>query len=150
MRMEASSHSPPPSLPPQQQHVVVVDGPVAERGGAASNSLKERKVVHNASSKVSLVVQKMLLPLLDTPMRTHVVFDVESDQVELDLMDQLGRTKPEVLDDSTTFVKHLQILFDRYRQGFCPTKGAYTRVSPAHTAAITTSGVSSSSQQQQY
>lgn len=97
-------------------------------------------MVHNASSKVSLVVQKMLLPLLDTPMRTHVVFDVESDQVELDLMDQLGRTKPEVLDDSTTFVKHLQILFDRYRQGFCPTKGAYTRVSPAH-SAITTSGV---------
>ena len=130
MRMEASHHLPT---------TLLLDGRVVSPASALpavvgnnhnSNNNKERKVVHNASSKVSLVVEKMLLPLLDTPMRTHVIFDVESDQVELDLMEQLGRTKPEVLDDSVTFVKHLQSLFDRYRQGFCP-KGAYTRVCPA-------------------
>lgn len=87
---------------------------------------KERKVVHNASSKVSLVVQKMLFPLLDMPLRSHVVFDVERDQAELDLLDELGRNKPEVLDDPGTFVQHLQVLFDRYKQGF--RGGAYNRV----------------------
>lgn len=85
-------------------------------------------MVHNASSKVTLVVQKMLFPLLDTPMRSHVVFDVERDQAELDLMDQLGRNKPEVLEDSQTFVQHLQGLFDRYKQGFSVCGGAYNRV----------------------
>ena len=92
-------------------------------------SVKERKVVHNASSKVSLVVQKMLFPLLDHPIRTHVVFDVERDQAEIDLMDQLNRNKPEVLEDSRTFVQHLQGLFDRYKQGFASSqRGVYNRV----------------------
>jgi hypothetical protein len=92
--------------------------------------VRERKVVHNASSKVSLVVQRMLFPLLDTPMRTHVVFDVELDQAELDLMDQLGRNKPEVLEDPKTFVQHLQGLYDRYKQGFSvPCGKGYDRVS---------------------
>jgi hypothetical protein len=93
---------------------------------------KERKVVHNASSKVSLVVQRMLLPLLDAPLRSHVVFDVEKDQTELDLMDQLSREKPEVLEDSKSFVEHLQMLYDRYKQGGVlgvPQQGAYQRVS---------------------
>ena len=86
-------------------------------------------MVHNASSKVSLVVQKMLFPLLEHPIRTHVVFDVERDQAEIDLMDQLNRNKPEVLEDSRTFVQHLQGLFDRYKQGFASSqRGAYNRV----------------------
>ena len=122
MRMEAPPDNPPP--PPATTT-------------CSSSVSKERKVVHNASSKVSLVVQKMLLPLLDTPMRTHVIFDVEADQVELDLMEQLGRNKPEMLDDSATFVQHLQNLFDRYKQGFCSSasggkKGVYARVSQHH------------------
>ena len=123
MRMEATissstgadslSHADPVSL--------------GERQGAC----KERKVVHNASSKVSLVVQRMLLPLLDAPLRSHVVFDVEKDQTELDLMDQLSREKPEVLEDSKSFVEHLQALYDRYRQGVAlapPQQGVYQRV----------------------
>lgn len=104
-------------------------------GGAAAVTMdkhaaggKERKLVHNASSKVSLVVQRMLLPLLDTPMRTHVVFDVDKDQAELDLMDQLEREKPEVLEDSKSFVQHLQGLYDRYKQGMLVHGGAYSRV----------------------
>lgn len=119
MRMEASSSStgadegPPPGSPRQE-------------GGKACG--KERKVVHNASSKVNLVVQKMLFPLLDMPMRSHVVFDVEREQAELDLLDQLGRNKPEVLEDTATFVQHLQGLFRRYKQGFCVRGGAYDRV----------------------
>ncbi len=100
-----------------------------QKGDERHGGKTERKVVHNASSKVSLVVQKMLFPLLDTPMRSHVVFDVEREQAELDLLDQLGRNKPEVLEDSRTFVQHLQGLFDRYKQGFSVHGGAYSRVS---------------------
>ena len=76
----------------------------------------ERKSVHNASSKVSLVVQRMLFPLLDTPMRTHVILDTEANQVELDLLDQVGRHKPALLDDQQGFIQHLQSLMDRYKR----------------------------------
>jgi hypothetical protein len=75
-----------------------------------------RKVVHNASSKVSLVVHKMLFPLLDTPMRTHVVLDTEADQVELDLLDQVGRHKPALMEDEQGLLRHLQSLLERYRR----------------------------------
>ena len=121
MRMEATSSSqagPDPSLSSGG------DGP------DKAACCKERKLVHNASSKVSLVVQRMLLPLLETPMRTHVVFDVDKDQAELDLMDQLEREKPEILEDSKSFVQHLQGLYDRYKQGVLVHGGAYSRVHP--------------------
>lgn len=85
---------------------------------------KERKPVHNASSKVSLVVQRMLFPMLDSPMRTHVLLDTDADLVELDLLDQMGRTRPDLLDDQQTFVQHLLSLMERYRRG-----GGYARVS---------------------
>ena len=49
--------------------------------------------MHNASSKVSLVVQRMLFPLLDTPMRTHVLLDMEADQLELDLLEQVEEAR---------------------------------------------------------
>jgi hypothetical protein len=88
-----------------------------------------RKVVHNASSKVNLVVQRMLLPIIHTPLRSHVVFDVEEDQLELDLIEQMGKKNPAVLEDATglTFIQHLQGLFDRYRWWRSPS-GAYSRV----------------------
>ena len=94
MRMEAS----------QQQSV----SPKVEEA-------KERKVVHNASSKVSLVIQRMLLPLLDSPMRTHVLLDTEGDQLELDLLDQVGRAKPALMEDQETFIQHLLNLLERYK-----------------------------------
>lgn len=84
----------------------------------ASGSSKERKVMHNASSKVSVVVQRMLFPLLDSPMRTHVLLDNDADQVELDLLDQLGRRNPAIMTDPQTFVQHLQGLMERYRGGY--------------------------------
>lgn len=98
----------------------------------AGSAVSSRKVVHNASSKVSLVVQRMLLPIIQTPLRSHVVFDVEEDQVELDLIEQLGKKNPEVLEDSTglTFIQHLQGLFDRYNWWRSPS-GAYSRVAIA-------------------
>lgn len=85
--------------------------------------------MHNASSKVSLVVQRMLLPIIQTPLRSHVVFDVEEDQVELDLIEQMGKKNPAVLEDQSglTFIQHLQGLFDRYRWWRSPS-GAYSRV----------------------
>ena len=87
------------------------------------------KVAHNASSKVSLVVQKMLFPILDSPMRTHVSLDSEADQVELDLLDQVGRQNPSLLEDQQGFVAHLQSLLERYRRR-C-NGPSYSRVPPA-------------------
>lgn len=77
----------------------------------------ERRSVHNASSKVSLVVRRMLFPLLDLPMRSHVLLDAESDQVELDLLDQVGRQKPALMEDQQCLFQHLQSLLERYRRG---------------------------------
>lgn len=85
---------------------------------------KDRKPVHNASSKVNLVVQRMLFPMLDSPMRTHVLLDTDAEQVELDLLDQVGRTRPELLEDQQTFVQHLLSLVERYSKG-----SGYARVS---------------------
>jgi hypothetical protein len=79
---------------------------------------RERKVVHNASSKVTLVVKRMLFPLLDLPLRTHVVFDAEQDQAELDFIDALNKDHPEVMADYPSFARYLQGLYDRYTRGY--------------------------------
>ncbi len=102
-------------IQPPSEDISFADEPVAERKG-----------VHNASSKVSLVVQRMLFPLLDAPMRTHVVLDTEANQVELDLLDQVGRDKPGLMDDQQGFIQHLLSLIERYRwkRGTC----MYSRV----------------------
>ena len=85
-----------------------------ERPVCATSS-SSGKQVHNASSKVNLVVHKMLLPLLDAPLRTHVVFDAEADQAELDLLEEVDKSNPQILEDPTSFVQHLQSLLSRYR-----------------------------------
>lgn len=95
-----------PEAPPPAGPDLAKDAMAVERG----------KTSHNASSKVNLVVQKMLFPMLDGPMRTHVLLDSEADQVELDLIDQVGRQKPGVLDDQQGFLAHLQSLLERYRR----------------------------------
>jgi len=139
MRMEVDSGSPltPPPPPPaaHSNHAAAGSPPSGAEADANSssssnnNNNNNRKVVHNASSKVSLVVQRMLLPIIQTPLRSHVVFDVEEDQVELDLIEQLGKKNPGVLEDQTglTFIQHLQGLFDRYKWWRSPS-GAYSRV----------------------
>jgi hypothetical protein len=92
---------------------------------------KDRRFAHNASSKVNLVVQRMLFPLLDSPMRTHVLLDAEADQLELDLLDQVGRHKPALMEDQQSFLKHLQSLLERYRRAN-DQRGGYSTV---HTGA---------------
>lgn len=71
--------------------------------------------MHNASSKVAVVVEKMLLPILQTPLRTHVAFDAVSDQAELDLMEEVDKQHPDIMGDSVTFTAHLTSLFERYQ-----------------------------------
>ena len=83
--------------------------------------------MHNASSKVSVVVHRMLFPLLESPMRTHVLLDNDADQAELDLLDQMGRQNPGIMDDQQTFVQHLLGLVERYKGG------GYARVSTRET-----------------
>lgn len=101
--------------------------PEKEETGADTHD--RGKVLHNASSKVNFVVHKMLFPMLDNPSRSHVSLDSEADQVELDLLDQVGRQKPSLLEDQQSFIAHLQSLLERYRRRCSgPT---YTRVPPA-------------------
>jgi hypothetical protein len=75
---------------------------------------KERKTIQNASSKVNLVVQRMLLPLLDSPMRSHVLFDGDGEHMEIALLDHMSTTRPELLADEGRFLEHFQELFKRY------------------------------------
>lgn len=103
MRMETAQQRPHAQASMEEEQPTVM---VLERGG---------KQVHNASSKVNLVVRKMLLPLLDAPMHPHVVFDAEEDQEELDLLEKMDRARPEMLEDPKTFVQHLQGLLSRYQ-----------------------------------
>jgi hypothetical protein len=92
-------------------------GKTAQHSGTSSDEAgQSRKVVHNASSKVSLVVRKMLFPLLDSPMHTHVALDSDADQVELDLLDQVERHKPGIIEDDEGFMQHIQKLLTRYRR----------------------------------
>ena len=97
--------------------------------GAGAGAGGGRKVTHNASSKVAVVVERMLLPLLDAPMRTHVVFDAlptEEDQGALDLVEDVERRHPEAVADRASFVGYMSTLYDRYR-AFC--RGGYAEVS---------------------
>jgi hypothetical protein len=98
--------------PPPAAKTVVVEQQEEVGGG------KERKVMHNASSKVSVVVHRMLFPLLDSPMRTHVLLDTDDQQPELDLLDQMGRRNPGIMDDQQSFVQHLLGLVERYKSGY--------------------------------
>ena len=102
MRSSMGPDPPPPGSPSG----LAKDAMAVERG----------KTSHNASSKVNLVVQKMLFPMLDAPMRTHVLLDSEADQAELDLLDQVGRQNPGLLEDQQGFLAHLQSLLERYRR----------------------------------
>lgn len=96
--------------------------------GGCVLSAKGRKQMHNASSKVAVVVEKMLLPLLDVPLRTHVGFEPVADQAELDLMEEVDRRNPGLMTDCGAFTRHLLNLFDRYRGGWGGSTG-YGRVS---------------------
>lgn len=97
-----------------QQRLPTQDNGLDLEETAAAGGERGVKQVHNASSKVNLVVRKMLLPLLDTPMHPHVVFDAEENQEELDLLERMDRSRPEMLEDPKTFVQHLQNLLSRY------------------------------------
>jgi hypothetical protein len=78
---------------------------------------RERKLVQNATSKVNLVVQRMLLPLLDMPLRGHILLDVEDAQPEVDLLEHMHRRHPGVMSDRASFVRYFTELFDRYGRG---------------------------------
>jgi hypothetical protein len=78
--------------------------------------LLRRKVTHNASSKVAVVVERMLLPLLDVPLRPHVVFDAldVEDHGELDLVDEVERRYPGTVTSGGTFLERMSGIYARY------------------------------------
>jgi hypothetical protein len=77
-------------------------------------SAKGGALVLNAASKIVAVVDKMLLPLLDISVGTHVRFVVEEDQAEFDLFDEVRRRRPACLADADTFALHARSLYERY------------------------------------
>lgn len=81
-----------------------------------SMSSKERKSVQNASSKVSLVVHRMLVPLLEVPMKSHVAFDTDEDEPERELMDHVQRRNPAVMSDKISFLDFIGKMFDVYQK----------------------------------
>lgn len=85
------------------------DGPVAHDGKGGG-----KKTLHNASTKVAVVVERMLLPLLDTPLRSHVTFVPVDEQSEFDLMEEVERRRPDVMSDAAAFRGHFQSLYERY------------------------------------
>lgn len=87
------------------------------RGGGSSDEERTARGGHvmlNAASKVVSVVDKMLLPLLDTPVGTHVRFVAVDEQAEFDLFDEVRRKRPTVLEDVETFTLHAKGLYERY------------------------------------
>lgn len=108
-------------LKPRRWQLMRMETSQQEQGASAADP-RERRPVHNASSKVSLVVQRMLFPMLDSPMRTHVLLDTDDEQAEMDLLDQLDRARPGLMEDHGSFVQHLVGLLERYRrlQGYAP------------------------------
>jgi hypothetical protein len=84
------------------------DEEVVVKGGVG------KKVMHNASTKVAVVVERMLLPLLETPLRSHVTFVPVDEQAEFDLMEEVERRRPDVMGDPVAFTGHFQSLYERY------------------------------------
>ena len=83
---------------------------------AAGGEDGRRKVMHNASSKVAVVVERMLLPLLDVPLRPHVVFDAldVEDHGELDIVDEVERRYPGAVTSAGTFMERMSAMYARY------------------------------------
>lgn len=81
-------------------------GEVASRG---------KKTMLNAASKVVVVIEKMLLPLLDVYVGSHVSFFVADEQTEFDFLDQVQRQHPGAMTDLETFVEYARGLFERYQ-----------------------------------
>ncbi len=102
------------------------NGFVLKRGGvlgqlmrstaAAGGEDARRKVTHNASSKVAVVVERMLLPLLDVPLRPHVVFDAldVEDHGELEMVDEVERRYPGAVTSAGTFLERMSAIYSRY------------------------------------
>lgn len=95
------------------------DGPASgERGSVGAETgaggVRGKKIMLNAASKVVGVVDKMLLPLLDMPVGSHVGFAAVEEQTEFDLFDELRRKRPAAMDDAETFARHATELYERY------------------------------------
>ena len=91
------------------------------RGDGEAASMRGKKTMLNAASKVVAVVEKMLLPLLDTHVGTHVSFCVSDEHSEFDLLDGVRRVRPGAMSDLDTFVEYARGLYERYSRhtGVC-------------------------------
>lgn len=115
------------------------DGPPCDRVAGVADTgatgARGKKVMLNAASKVVVVVEKMLLPLLDIPVGSHVVFGAVDEQTEFDLFDELRRKQPDVMDDVDTFARHATELYQRY-QCYAGSVAGSSRVVPVNQRAL--------------
>lgn len=73
-------------------------------------SRKERKPIHNASAKVSLVVHKMLVPLISYPIGPRVNLDGDGDGD--DMADFIRQAHPESVLTRDSLLHLVESLYD--------------------------------------
>ena len=73
---------------------------------------KDRKVTQNASCKVSQVISKILLPLLENPPPSHVCFERSNHEHVADLLKNLEQACPAAMLERETFMDMMGSAFD--------------------------------------
>lgn len=76
-------------------------------------SQKEQKNSQNASSKVTSVVNKVLLPLLNAPVGGNISFQPKDmDEVNRQYLEHLTETEPEALSNRDAFIQKMTAIYD--------------------------------------
>jgi hypothetical protein len=78
------------------------------------SSTKSRKPIQNAPTKVNQVVHRMLFPLLETPLASHVSFTRSDSEPVVELLERLQDSLPSVMDDKTVFLSVLEKAYDAF------------------------------------
>ena len=76
------------------------------------NPPKERKPIHNASSKVSLVVHRMLAPLIDYEVGSFVDLDGDEESSDVNFIDSVRQAQPQAFISRDTFIQFINSLYD--------------------------------------
>lgn len=75
--------------------------------------LKPTKLTQNASNKVNVVVQNVLLPLLSAPIGEFVSFQIrDSSEVDRQYLEHLSEREPSSLKDRDSFVQKMTEMYD--------------------------------------
>ena len=74
---------------------------------------EQQKNNQNASSKVTTVVHKVLLPLLNAPVGTNISFQPKDmDEVNRQYLEHLTENEPETVKNRDMFIQRMTELYD--------------------------------------